>query len=173
MSEAIRVKRARVHSILSPGAVALSAAASRRMTSDIFAAYPGDDVVDIVGTHYYDNAAGPRQMTQAEFDRQAALPYAGGELGGLLTAFAFAAAHGKKLAVSEWAMWKTVKGAPPSDPLADDPVYVANMYDVFKTHAEQLAYENYYGCGDTHQLYPATLFPKGAATYRELWRAGQ
>jgi hypothetical protein len=143
-----------------------------KMAADAFAAYPGGDVVDLIGTHYYDNARGPRQMTHALFDRQTVRPYAGG-FGGILTAFDLAAARGKKLAVSEWAMWKTVEGGPFSDPGADDPVYVANMYNIFKTHAGRLAYENYYGCGDRHRIHPQTLFPKGAAVYQQLWRAGQ
>ena len=44
-------------------------------------AYPGDDVVDIVGIHYYDNPNYPRQSTQAEWDRQSTMTYAGGPMG--------------------------------------------------------------------------------------------
>jgi hypothetical protein len=144
-----------------------------KMGADPFVAYPGGDVVDLIGIHYYDNARGPRQRTQAEFDRQAVQPLINEGFGGILTAFDVAAAHGKKLAVAEWGMWSITEDGLPMDLEADDPVYIANMHNVFKTHAGGLGYENYYGCGDRHMLHPQTLFPRGAAIYQQLWRAGQ
>jgi hypothetical protein len=143
-----------------------------KMGADPFVAYPGGDVVDMIGIHYYDNPRGPRQRTQAEFDRQAVQPLVNEGFGGILTAFDFAAAHGKKLAIAEWGMWKRTEDDGSHDLDADDPVYVANMHNVFKTHAEKLAYENYYGCDDGHMLHPRTLLPRGSALYQQLWRAG-
>ena len=144
-----------------------------KMGADPFVAYPGGDVVDMIGFHYYDNARGPRQRTQAEFDRQAVQLLINEGFGGILTAFDLATAHGKKLAIAEWGMWKTTEDDLSQDLDADDPVYVANMHNVFKTHTGQLAYENYYSCGDGHMLHPQTLLPRGSAIYQQLWRAGQ
>jgi hypothetical protein len=120
-------------------------------------AYPGGDVVDIVGVHYYDNPAPGRQMTQAIWDAQYAETHAGGGPRGL----------GKKLAVSEWGVWGS-RGGPP-----DNPVYVDNMYRFFRANAADIEYESYYDCALTHQLFPSTRFPNAAAAYQRLWSAGQ
>ena len=57
--------------------------------------YPGDDVVDVVGAHYYDT--GPLKSTQAVWDQYYTATYNGGPWG-LGTWLAFAQSRGKKLA---------------------------------------------------------------------------
>ena len=135
-------------------------------------AYPGDDVVDIVGIHYYDNPKYPRQSTQAEWDRQSTMTYAGGPMG-IATWVPWAASRGKKLAVSEWGVWGVEGFTGSVDTKGDDPVYVQNMYDFFKAHAAAIAYESYYGRPALHRLFPTTVFPRSSALYRQLWSAGQ
>src|SRR3954447_1973686 len=61
--------------------------------------YPGDDVVDLCGTDYYD--AWPEKSTQAVWDRYYMATYNGAPWG-VGAWLAAAQAHGKRLAVSEW-----------------------------------------------------------------------
>jgi hypothetical protein len=143
-----------------------------RMAVSPTRAYPGDDVVDIVGIHYYDNPQYPRQSTQAEWDRQSTMTYAGGPMG-IATWVAWASDRGKKLAVSEWGVWGVEGFTGSVDTKGDDPVYVQNMYDFFDAHADAIAYENYYGRPALHRLFPTTVFPRSSALYRRLWSGGQ
>src|SRR4051812_6102360 len=128
--------------------------------------YPGDDAVDIVGVHYYDT--GPEKSTQALWDEYYGKTDDGGPWG-LGAWLAAARAHGKRLAVSEWAVWDQGQGAA----AADDPVYVENMYRFFRDHAADIAYETYFNVGPDHQLFPTTRFPRAAAAYREHWSLGR
>jgi len=58
--------------------------------------------------------------------------------------------------------------------VADDPVYIANMYKFFKTNAASIAYETYFNAmPDQHLLCPTTRFPRAAAMYKLLWNLGQ
>ena len=88
--------------------------------------YPGDDVVDLWGVHYYDS--GPLKSTQALWDKYYNITFNGGPWG-LGTWLAAAKAHGKKLGVGEYAVWRqgTLTYAQ-----ADDPVYMDNMYRFFR-----------------------------------------
>ena len=103
--------------------------------------------------------------TQALWDEYYSATWTGGPQG-LGTVLDFAVRRHKPLAVSEWGLWG-------NNTAGDDPVYIRNMYQFFEQHANVLAYENYYDCGSLHELYPATLFPKASALYRQLWSAGQ
>jgi hypothetical protein len=143
-----------------------------RMAVSPTRAYPGDDVVDVVGIHYYDNPNYPRQSTQAEWDRQSTMTYAGGPMG-IATWLPWAAKHSKKLAVSEWAVWGVAGFTGSVDRKGDDPVYVRNMHAFLEAHAPAIAYENYFDCLDRHRLFPDTRFPKASAAYRQLWSAGR
>jgi hypothetical protein len=143
-----------------------------RMAVSPTRAYPGDDVVDVVGIHYYDNPNYPRQSTQAEWDRQSTMTYAGGPMG-IATWVPWAARRGKKLAVSEWAVWGVAGFTGSVDRKGDDPVYVQNMHAFLEAHAPAIAYENYFDCLDRHRLFPDTRFPKASAAYRQLWSAGR
>lgn len=127
--------------------------------------YPGDDVVDIWGAHFYDT--GPRKATQAVWDDYVVRENRRGGPWGLATWLREAKARGKKLAVSEWGMWNNGDPAPP-----DDPVYIENMYCFFRANAADIAYENYYNRAMAHQIYPSDQYPLGRAKYQELWSRG-
>ena len=133
---------------------------------------PGDDVVDLWGVHYYDS--GPEKNTQKLWDKYYGMTFNGGPWG-LGTWLAAAQQHGKKLAVSEYAVWQQ-GGLTAAQ--ADDPVYVDNMYRFFRDHAADLAYETYFNAmADQHTLCNAdgtpTSFPNAAATYKADWSLGQ
>jgi hypothetical protein len=128
--------------------------------------YPGDEAVDVIGLHYYDNVS-PKIRSQAYWDQHYnATRYDGPR--GLGAWLATARAHGKKLAVPEWGVWNQGSVAK-----ADNAVYIENMYRFFRNNAADIAYENYYSCPLTHRLYPQETFPAARAKYRELWSAGQ
>lgn len=125
-------------------------------------AYPGGDVVDIIGVHYYNNPGLGTIATQADWDTEYTETYPSGGPLGLGAWLDAARARGKRLAVSEWGLWGTSS-------VADTPVYVENMFRFFRTHASQLAYESYFQCAALHQMYPSTKFPRASGTYRQLW----
>jgi beta-mannanase len=134
--------------------------------------YPGDDVVDLWGVHYYDG--GPLKNTQAIWDKYYNMTFNGGPWG-LGTWLATAQQHGKKLAVSEYGISQQ-DGQTAAQ--ADDPVYTDNMYRFFKSNASSIAYESYFNAmPDQHTLCNAdgtpTAYPNAAATYQADWRLGQ
>ena len=133
---------------------------------------PGDDVVDIWGVHYYDS--GPEKNTQTLWDKYYTMTFNGGPWG-LGSWLAAAQQHGKKLAVSEYAVWQQDAQTAAQ---ADDPVYVDNMYRFFKANAASIAYESYFNSmPDQHALCNAdgtpTAYPNSATTYQADWRLGQ
>jgi hypothetical protein len=128
------------------------------MDVSVAEAYPGDDVVDIVGVDFYD-------MSPAYPDRlRWYLDYRRTQRGGprgLGAWLAFAKAHGKPLSVPEW-------GTAPSDMGGGDhAAYVHAMHDFFRDHAADIAYETYFNIGPGFQLWPSTVHPRSAAAYRE------
>jgi hypothetical protein len=129
---------------------------------NVLDAYPGDDVVDHIGVHYYNNPNLGRMSTQEQWDRQYLERYASGGPKGLGAWLADAKAFGKKLAVSEWGLWGK------SD-VADNPVYIENMFRFFNNNAPDLVYESYFNCASFHYIYPSTIFKNAAARYRALW----
>ena len=128
-------------------------------------AYPGDDVVDVWGVHYYDT--GPRKTTQVLWDHYNMATQFGGPWG-LGAWLREAQARGKKLAVPEWGVWDNGEPAP-----ADNPLYIENMYRFFSLNAESIEYENYYNRNSAHQLHPATRFDAARALYQQLWSGGR
>ena len=96
--------------------------------------YPGNDVVDIIGTSAYDRF--PTSNTQSQWDTNYRQTKQGGPLG-LGTWLAFAKDRGKKLAVAEWAI---SDGYPAAS--KDSPFYIEKMYQFFKTNAKDIAYES-------------------------------
>jgi hypothetical protein len=128
--------------------------------------YPGDAYADLWGLHYYD--AGARFGTEALWDAYYGSTYKGGPQG-LGTWLKAAAAHGKRLAVSEWGVRQPL-GTDPA--LSDDPFYIGKIFQTLSSNASEIAYDNYFNCPSTSRLYPDTLFPKAAAEYRKLWSAG-
>jgi hypothetical protein len=128
--------------------------------------YPGDDVVDLWGVHYYDS--GPLMSTQKRWDAAYTRTFNGGPWG-LGTWLQAARQHGKKLAVSEWGVWQQAGQAAAA---ADDPVYVDNVFRFFGANAADVAYESYFNKLSVHQLCPSTLFPNAAAKYQADWGLG-
>ena len=129
--------------------------------------YPGDDVVDVIGVHYYDS--GPERNTQALWDEYYNITFNGGPWG-LGTWLAFAREHGKQLGIAEWGVWDQGQG----HAVADDPVYIDNMYRSFRANAADIAYETYFNAmPDAHALCnwngTPTSFPRAAATYKADW----
>ena len=108
-------------------------------TVDAYSTYPGDDVVDFWGLHYYDSGSNPKQ-----------------EIGAWL---ALAKSHGKILNVPEWGIWMN----------GDDVAYIQNMFQFFSANASSIGYENYYNRNSAHELYPSTRFSAAANAYSQLW----
>jgi hypothetical protein len=133
---------------------------------NVLDAYPGDHVVDHWGVHYYNNYKIGRISTQEQWDAQYTARYPSGGPQGLGVWLAEAKTRGKKLAVSEWGLWGNTAAG-------DTPVYIANMYRFFKENAEYIEYESYFNCKLLHEVFPSTRFPRAAATYSQLWSAGQ
>jgi len=73
---------------------------------------------------------------------------------------AAAASRGKKVGVAEWGL--RING--------DNPDYVRRMFEQFRAHAANLAYESYFNRGSEHMLYPTTRYPQSAQAYLDLWR---
>ena len=131
--------------------------------------YPGDDVVDLFGTHYYD--AWPLKNTQQIWDQYYNLSYNDGPWG-IGAWLAEARKHHKKLGVGEWGI-RRLPGQ--SAAQADDPVYMDNMYRFFRNNAADIAYETYFdgntGVGSS-SICPGNQFPKAAAMYGHDWGQG-
>ncbi len=130
-------------------------------------AWPGDAYVDYIGIDIYDTWWDHADATAAE--RWAS------KVEGLDAFAAFAALHGKPMAVDEWGLWDgafTQAGAG-----GDSPAFVQYMHDWMKTH--NVAYDTYFNdkgdeqFGD-HRLYKhrsssKSKFPKAAARYKKLF----
>jgi len=124
--------------------------------------YPGDGYADLWGLHYYD--AGGEFRTEALRDAYYGSTYKGGPQG-LGTWLRAAAAAGKRLAVPEGGLKRPAGAAGPAP--GDDPLYVQKMFETFRTHAAQIAYENYFNCTDRyqHRVFPDSPFPKASASF--------
>jgi hypothetical protein len=138
----------------------------------VLAMYPGDDVVDLWGVHYYDG--GPVKSTQALWDKFYNATFNGGPWG-LGAWLAVTKQHGKKLGVGEYAVWQQGGLAAAQ---ADDPVYIDNMYRFFQANAAGIAYETYFNSmPDQHTLCndngTPTAYPNAAARYKADWTLGQ
>ena len=136
--------------------------------------YPGDGAVDYVGISYYDRY--PSHTTQAIWDQQVNATLKGGPYG-IAAWMNFARAHGKHLAVAEWGVNKGYRMGK-QGVAGDTPIYIANMFNFFKTHSSGMAYEDYFNCNHPTQqeryvIYPATWNPKAAAAYQTHWRSGR
>ncbi|HEY0435950.1 MAG TPA: hypothetical protein VGC92_04875 [Phenylobacterium sp.] len=144
-----------------------SAKKTQNRALSLAAMYPGDDVVDVIGVHYYDS--GPEKNTQALWDKYYGVSFNGWPWG-LGAWLQFARSHGKKLGLGEWGLWD--RGQGPAQ--ADDPVYIDNMYRFFRDNAADIAYETYLnGIAGQHPLCPGTTFPRSTAQYQADWSLGQ
>ncbi len=132
--------------------------------------YPGDDVVDIIGTSGYDRY--PTINTQAQWDSAYMAKKQGGPLG-LGTWLAFAREHKKKLAVAEWGISNGYSGTSSKD----NPFYIQKMYEFFRNNAQDISYEAYFNCKNTdssiYMIYPENYNPLSSKRYKDLWRAGK
>lgn len=114
------------------------------------AAYPGDDVVDVIGLDIYDYGTG--ENPQARWTSNSLEgPF------GLLWQRAFARQHGKAMSYPEWGVGQA----------GDNPHFVDRMGDWFAAHADEIAYALYF---DVDATWPTRLdagrFPRSAATLR-------
>jgi Glycosyl hydrolase family 26 len=110
-------------------------------------AYPGDDVVDIIGMDTYDQTG------------NAANDWSSNVVGtsfGLAWHATFAAQHGKRMSYPEWAAGQH----------GDDPAFIQNMYDWITSH--DVAYHAYWNVlgGGYDGILSTGLFPNEAATYK-------
>ena len=132
-----------------------------------FALYPGDAYVDVVGIDSYDMY--PPSPDEDAFDRQCY-----GE-DGLCQAVAFARQHGKLFSVPEWGVvgQHGTRAGAAGEAGGDNPVYIAQMYQVFMRNADILAYEAYFNDnrpGNVHSaLANPDLHPRASAVYKQLW----
>lgn len=119
-------------------------------------AYPGHDVVDIIGFSFYDHW--PSATSSAVWNSRFAP-----ELAFWVN---FATANRKKLAFGEWGIGDRRGGG------FDNPLYIQNMYNFFRANQNLIAYESYFNCGPVDKgfvLNPESANPRSAALYKSLW----
>jgi hypothetical protein len=128
--------------------------------------YPGDNVVDVFGVHYYDNR--PKLNSERAWSAMYNATINGGPHG-IGQWLSEARSHGKKLAIPEWGL-AAVDGDTRSS--ADDPVYIDSMNRFFRANSGSIAYESYFNCQPRHQIFPSNVYPRASSRYRALWAAG-
>lgn len=114
-------------------------------------AYPGDDVVDVVGLDIYDFRS----------EREAEARWIAEDLegpSGLLWHRAFARRHGKAMSYPEWGIGQA----------GDNPVFVQRMADWLAEHSDEIAYALYF---NVDGAWPTRIddgrFPRSAEALRE------
>jgi hypothetical protein len=122
-------------------------------------AYPGNDVVDIVGVDFYD--MWPAYPDRTSWKADLLRTQKGGPRG-LGAWLAFAKAHSKPLSVPEWGTTPGGSGGGGGDHTA----YVQGMHGFFAAHASDIAYETYFNIDQGFKLWPSTVYPGSAADYR-------
>jgi hypothetical protein len=140
---------------------------------DPFAAYPGDDVVDVIGVDTYDQY--PPSHDLASFNAKCE---DGPTLPGLCYVINFAQLHNKLFSVPEWGLVGTDTAAGGVGQAGgDNPFYIQQMARVFRQYRGLLAYEAYFNNSQENNvrnsLTNPVLLPDGSATYRSLWSATQ
>jgi len=127
-------------------------------------AYPGDDVVDLIGLDVYDQDWGPGwQDPDARWQHYLDQPY------GLRWHRDFARAHGKPMTFPEWGVIDRDDGHGGGD----EPSFVRRMHDWIA--ANDVAYHVYFeydGPGSRIALMPGT-FPRSAALFKDLFGAAR
>ena len=121
------------------------------------AAYPGNDVVDIVGVDAYDWKWGDAAITPA-----ARWNWILRQTYGLNWVASFAAAHGKRISVPEWGL--AVHSLMQGGGGGDDPNYVRSMLGW--TAAHHTVYQAYYDEQDCR--ISNNQFPTSTSAYRSL-----
>ncbi|GAA2169919.1 glycoside hydrolase family 26 protein [Actinomadura napierensis] len=106
--------------------------------------YPGDDVVDIIGSDSYDQPPG------GSFQDYIDQPY------GMKAQADFAAAHGKPISFPEWGLFRN----------SDNPEYIQGMHDWIVSH--NVVYQSITDyC--PHGVWECGANPRSAQAYRELF----
>ena len=135
------------------------------MSRSVADAYPGNNVVDVVGVDFYD--MWPAYPDKAAWDEDYMATQNGGPRG-IGSWLAFAKANGKKISFAEWGINRDGGGG------GDHPYYIEAMHNFFKTNSADIAYETYFNTLDEgFMIFPAGTNPAASAKYRELWSAGQ
>jgi hypothetical protein len=136
---------------------------------DPFRAYPGDDVVDVIGVDTYDQY--PASPTVSDFDEQCGTP---APTPGLCTVISFASKHRKLFSVPEWGVVGDDTGAGRVGAAGgDNPTYIKQMAAIFKQYSSMLAYEAYFNNSDPGNVHSSlvnpNLEPRSARAYQDLW----
>ncbi len=135
--------------------------------------WPGDAYVDVVSLDYYDwDQSRDEASWASNFMRTD-----NGAPRGPGAWQSFAKAHGKPMALSEW-------GPTGADTPSDNPFFIKKMNEFFRANAGtgpgQVWYDIYFDCkgyvgttGEKFQIYPDTVLPNIANTYKSLkWGDG-
>jgi hypothetical protein len=134
---------------------------------DATTAWPGDTYVDIVSLDMYDAWYNHPDATP---EQRWANIVTGTKQGGLTFWAAFATAHAKPIALSEWGLVdKYASMAGTGGGGGDDPYYIQQVHDWLNTH--QVAYESYFNkdaANGKHKL-DNGQYPLAAARYRTEW----
>lgn len=135
---------------------------------NILRAYPGDDVVDVIGTHNYDRY--PNYPNEKAWDKYYNRKTQYGQPWGMGAWLKFARSRGKKLAISEWA----VADGYGKSGSKDNAFYIKKMHELFRRNAKHIEYETYFNCtggigNGVYKIYPARFNPKAASAYRARW----
>jgi hypothetical protein len=122
------------------------------------AAYPGDDVVDMIGLDIYNASWNPLDFVDAQVRWQDRLT----EAYGLDWAAEFARRHGKRLAVPEWG----TGARPDGHGLGDDPQFIHNMAD-WMAH-NRVVFEGYwdYPASDYNAELSNGQYPMAAQAFK-------
>jgi hypothetical protein len=138
------------------------------------AVWPGDAYVDVVAIDFYDqswatntypypsNCDAACRLTRQQNAWNAISPK-------LFTLRDFAIAHGKKVAIPEWAVFTTTN-YPNSG--GDNPYFIQKMYDFISNPANNVAFHAYFDVtytGFNGQLSGSTSFPQSAALFKQLF----
>ena len=131
--------------------------------------WPGNDVVDVVGTQFYDRC--PPMTTDAEFKARMSPKDRWGNPAGPQAWLDWAKARGKRWALPDWGIGGSKTAC--ARPGIDNPFFVQKMHEFLRANASQVAFESYFNGADshtgTHALYPTVHNPKAAAAYQRLW----
>jgi hypothetical protein len=123
-------------------------------------AYPGDDVVDLVGIDDYDHY--PPSPNEATWNKQC------NDKNGLCYLMSFARTHGKKVSVGEWGVTSCSQQGG-----GDNPFYIQKMYDTFKANADIMGYESYFNDAAPGNVCSSIVNggqnPKAASLYKSLF----
>ena len=134
-------------------------------------AYPGDDVVDLVGLDIY-NFGGEGSPDGAFWRYLRQTTQNGGQGPRLDDVADFARAHGKGMAIMEWGIHGT-------SGYGDNPSFIQGMWDWLVKNKDVVACESYFNeyepyikCSLYNSQTGAIQNPKSAAKYKELWGRG-